>query len=76
MRKLAKHLILKIKLENEKNIDFKTGKKIFLKIKDELNFVNKDKMEEVEAIKGLLKTETKVDKLLVSLVSLPIITYF
>lgn len=70
LRKLAKHLILKIKLENQKNIDLKTGKKIFIKIRDELNFANEDKMEEVEAIKGLLKIETKVDKLLISLVGL------
>lgn len=55
---------MKIKLENEKNIDLKTGKKIFIQIRDELNFANEDKMEEIEAIKGLLKIETKVDKLL------------
>jgi len=46
------------------NIDLKTGKKIFIKIKNELNFANEDKMEEIEAIRGLLKNETKVDKLL------------
>lgn len=64
MRKLSKYLILKIKLENEKNIDLKTGKKIFMKIRSELNFENTNHLEEIEAIKALIKTEVKVDKTL------------
>ena len=64
LRKLAKNLILKIKLENEKNIDLKTGKKIFFKLRSELNFENTKNAAEIEAIKALTKTEVKVDKFL------------
>jgi len=62
LRKLAKYLIMKFKLENEKNIDLKRGKKFYHQIRNELNFQNTNRAEEIEAIKGLLKTETKVDK--------------
>jgi len=53
---------MKFKLENEKNIDLKRGKKFYHQIRNELNFQNTNRAEEIEAIKGLLKTETKVDK--------------
>lgn len=64
LRKLAKNLILKIKLENEKNIDLKTGQKFFIKLRSELDFENTQRAEEIEAIKGLTKIEVKVDRIL------------
>lgn len=46
------------------NLNIKTGKRIFNKIRSELNFENTEKAEEIEAIKSLTKTEIKIDKML------------
>lgn len=64
LRKLSKHLIMKITIENEKNLNIKTGKKIFNKLRSELNFENTDQCDQIEAIRSLTKTEIKIDKYL------------
>ena len=64
LRKLTKHLILKIKLSSEKNIDLRTGQKFFIKLRNELNLENTRQAEEIEALKSLTKIEVKVDKML------------